>query len=210
MHIKKVVNMKIKIKKKQHKKIYTGSTVQQNHGETDDKGFLIWEIEDKDKFDVRHIASPNPRPFVTIKLDQDGKFDETLVIPKDARIRVIVDTNMAVQDIRKSIDIIKVKFNPESVTFLNKATERIDITNVLETNDVDNLRDIQTQEMLLTEYLKDFNPTKEILDKVFELNKKYNTLVEENEDVSRNIRWSLKNVRWDNLFNYGENNSINF
>jgi exonuclease SbcD len=189
---------------------YPGSTIQQNHGETDDKGFLIWEIEDKDKFDVRHIAIPNPRPFVTIKLDQDGKFDETLVLPKDARIRVIVDTNMAVQDIRKSIDIIKVKFNPESVTFLNKATERIDITNVLETNDVDNLRDIQTQEMLLTEYLKDFNPTKDILDKVFELNKKYNTLVEENEDVSRNIRWSLKNVRWDNLFNYGENNSINF
>jgi DNA repair exonuclease SbcCD nuclease subunit len=28
---------------------YCGSLVQQNHGETNDKGFLIWEIEDKDK-----------------------------------------------------------------------------------------------------------------------------------------------------------------
>jgi DNA repair exonuclease SbcCD ATPase subunit len=201
---------KIKIIKKQHNKIYTGSTIAQNHGETDDKGFLIWEITDKNTFDVRHIVIPNPRPFITIKLDQDGKFDETLVVPKDARIRVIVDTNIGVQDIRKSIDIIKVKFNPESVSFLNKATERIDISNTLETKDVDNLRDIQTQEMLLTEYLKDFNPTKDILDKVFELNKKYNTLVEENEEVSRNIRWSLKNIKWDNLFNYGQNNSIDF
>ena len=26
---------------------YCGSTVQQNFGETNDKGFLIWEIEDK-------------------------------------------------------------------------------------------------------------------------------------------------------------------
>ena len=29
---------------------YPGSTVQQNHGETNDKGYLIWEIQDKEKF----------------------------------------------------------------------------------------------------------------------------------------------------------------
>ena len=33
---------------------YAGSTVQQNHGETNDKGFLIWEIEDKETFRVSH------------------------------------------------------------------------------------------------------------------------------------------------------------
>jgi DNA repair exonuclease SbcCD nuclease subunit len=34
---------------------YPGSTIQQNHGETDDKGFLIWEIENKDKFDTESL-----------------------------------------------------------------------------------------------------------------------------------------------------------
>ena len=29
---------------------YPGSTVQQNHGETNDKGYLIWDIQDKDNF----------------------------------------------------------------------------------------------------------------------------------------------------------------
>ena len=32
----------------------------------------------------------------------------------------------------------------------------------------------------------------------------------EEEEVRRNINWSLKNLRWDNLFNYGEANEINF
>ena len=65
---------------------YPGSTIQQNHGETDDKGFLIWEIEDKNKFDVRHIVIPHPRPFITIKLDENGKFDESIYIKPDSQI----------------------------------------------------------------------------------------------------------------------------
>ena len=80
------------------------------NGETDDKGFLIWEIEDKNKFDVRHIVIPHPRPFITIKLDENGKFDENLNIKPDARIRVISEHNLSVADIRKSIDVVKVKF----------------------------------------------------------------------------------------------------
>jgi exonuclease SbcC len=201
---------KIKIRKKLHKKIYPGSTIQQNHGETDDKGFLIWEIEDKNKFDVRHIVIPHPRPFVTIKLNEAGKFDESLQIKPDARIRVVCEHNLSVSDIRKSIDVIKVKFIPESVTFLNKATERIDISDTIKKIDTEDLRNIQTQEKLLREYLKDFNPKEEVLQKVFEINKKYNTTAEENEEVSRNIRWSLKSIKWDNLFNYGTNNKVNF
>lgn len=189
---------------------YPGSTIQQNHGETDDKGFLIWEIEDKNVFNVRHVAIPNPRPFITIKLDEFGKFDETLVIKNGARIRVMSEHNLSVQDIRKATDIVKVKYNPESVSFLNKATDRIDISETIKKMNMDDLRDLATQEKLLSEYLKDYKPTEEVLNKVFELNKKYNTVVEENEEVSRNVRWSLKSLKWDHLFNYGKNNVINF
>ena len=37
---------------------YAGSTVQQNHGETNDKGFLIWNIKNKDDFTCKHIILP--------------------------------------------------------------------------------------------------------------------------------------------------------
>ena len=201
---------KIKIVRKKPVVIYPGSTCQQNHGETDDKGFLIWEIEDQDKFDVRHVVIPHPKPFVTIKLDESGKFDETANIKANARIRVMAESNIAANEIRKTLDIIKVKFQPESVTFLNKATDRIDISETISKMEDEDLRSIETQEKLLAEYLKDYNPTQEILQKVYELNKKYNSLAEENEEVSRNIRWSIKSLKWNNMFNYGSGNSIDF
>ena len=49
-----------------------------------------------------------------------------------------------------------------------------------------------------------------IMEKVLELNKKYNQTIEANEEVSRNVIWKIKNAEWDNLFNYGEKNTLNF
>jgi DNA repair exonuclease SbcCD ATPase subunit len=45
---------------------------------------------------------------------------------------------------------------------------------------------------------------------IYELNSKYNQQVEAKEDVSRNVNWELVSFEWSNLFNYGENNSIDF
>ena len=72
------------------------------------------------------------------------------------------------------------------------------------------LRDLKTQEELMAEYLNEFETTEEVLERVYELNKKYNKQIEENEEVHRNVNWSLQNLEWDNLFNYGESNSIDF
>ena len=50
----------------------------------------------------------------------------------------------------------------------------------------------------------------ETLERVYYLNETYNKVVEDEEEVRRNINWKLKSLKWDNLFNYGEGNSINF
>ena len=52
---------------------YAGSTIQQNHGETNDKGFLIWDIRDRDDWDVKHVIMKNPKPFITIELTAKGR-----------------------------------------------------------------------------------------------------------------------------------------
>ena len=72
------------------------------------------------------------------------------------------------------------------------------------------LRDIAVQEGLISEYLEDYHPEDEMLERVYLLNKKYNTIVEREEEISRNINWGLKKIEWDNLFNYGEGNCIDF
>ena len=57
---------------------YAGSTIQQNHGETNDKGFLVWDIQGRDKYTTQHVPLENPSPFITVDLTSDGK------IPKSA------------------------------------------------------------------------------------------------------------------------------
>ena len=37
-----------------------------------------------------------------------------------------------------------------------------------------------------------------------------NKIIEEKEEIARNVNWKLKSFEFDNLFNYGEDNVINF
>ena len=73
---------------------YPGSTIQQNHGETNDKGFLIWEIEDKDTFSVKHCMLENPRPFVTVELTKQGRIPRKAEVPEGARLRLVSNNSI--------------------------------------------------------------------------------------------------------------------
>ena len=190
---------------------YCGSTVQQNHGETNDKGFLIWEIKDKENFDVKHISVSNPKPFVTVTLTKKGRLPNKLKVPEKARLRVVTNSNVPLDAIRKAIDVAKAKFKPESITFLNRASgERGSVEELTKNFLKEDLRDIGIQEKFIKEYLRDYNPDEEVLEKVLEYNKKYNTIIEEGEDIIRNVNWKIKSLEWDNLFNYKEGNKIDF
>ena len=192
---------------------YAGSTVQQNFGETDDKGILIWHIKNKNKHKVVPVQFTNPRPFISwnIELDVNGNPDvSNFEPPEGARIRVIADSSLSIDQIKKATEVVKHKFNPESVTFLNRAANTSSIE--LQDGEAENLdlRDIRVQEELIEEYLEPFNLSQDELDNIYRLNKKYNDEVVEADDVSRNVNWKLESIRWDNLFNYGTGNEINF
>ena len=190
---------------------YPGSTIQQNHGESNDKGLLLWNIRDRDDFDVKHISFVNPKPFITVNLTPKGRIPSKTKVPEGARLRLVSNNNLSLDVLKKSVDVAKSKFKPESVTFLNRASgDRTDITDSINNIFQENLRDSAVQKRLINDYLKDYDPTEEIAEKVLELNKKYSSVVEEDEEVARNINWRLKSVEWDNLFNYGEGNKINF
>jgi len=190
---------------------YCGSLVQQNHGETNDKGFLIWEIEDKDNFNVRHIELENPKPFITIELTKKGRMPRGLEIPEGSRLRLVSNNNLPLNRMKRAVDVAKAKFKPSSITFLNRALgDRADLDDLTINIGEEDLRDIVVQENLIKEYLQDYEAPEDLLKKIYELNSKYNTIVEESEEISRNINWKLKSLEWDNLFNYGEGNYIDF
>ena len=189
---------------------YPGSTVQQNHGETNDKGFLIWEIEDKDTFRVSHHVLLNPKPFVTIELTPKGRMPRGIKVPPGARCRLVSNNNLPLDIMRKAVEVAKHRFKPESITFLNRAAGERGTVEIGTGFKVENLRDKGVQENLIREYLTDYEPSEEILQRVFDLNREYNSQIEETEEVARNINWSLNRFEWDNLFNYGEGNSVDF
>jgi len=190
---------------------YPGSTIQQNHGETNDKGFLIWDIKDKDEYTCTHHILPNPRPFITVRLTPKGRLPNKLQIQKNARLRLISENNLPLDVVRRAVDVAKVRFKPEVVTYLSRsAGERGSVEELVNNIVQENLRDIVVQEEFIEEYLSDFQPSGDTLKKVYEMNKKYNSLVEKEEDIARNINWKIRKLEWDNLFNYGESNVIDF
>ena len=188
---------------------YAGSTIQQGFGESEDKGILIWDIKDRDTFDVKRVVFKNPKPFVTIELQQ-GKVPELDVI-NGARLRLVSKESITLEDMKKAVDVAQHKFKPESITFLNKNISQ----NSLDSDTADHiahddLRDIVVQRRLIKEFLSDYGLSQGVMSKILELNDKYNLMAEEKEEVLRNVNWQIRSLQFDNLFNYGEYNAIDF
>jgi len=190
---------------------YAGSTVQQNHGESNDKGFSIWTINSKNDWDIEHFTLQSPRPFITVELTRTGKIPRRTKVPINARLRIVSDNNLSLDVMRKAIGVARHKFQPESISFLNRAAgKRGNVEDIADGLGAQNLRDPEVQQELISEYLKDYQVKSDVLTSIYELNSKYNQQVEAKEDIGRNVNWELISFEWSNLFNYGEKNSIDF
>jgi DNA repair exonuclease SbcCD ATPase subunit/DNA repair exonuclease SbcCD nuclease subunit len=189
---------------------YAGSTVQQNFGESINKGFLMWNIRDKYDWDCQHVTITNPRPFVTVDLTPQGKLP-TRIVPRGCRLRIRSSANISPMMLKAACDYAQSKWQPYSVSFINNGTMQSSSTSLIgKAVQNENLRDLTVQEKYIRAYCKDLNLKPEVMDKILILNKKYNQTVEETEEISRNVIWKIKEMQWDNLFNYGEKNKINF
>ena len=190
---------------------YCGSTIQQNHGETPDKGFLLWDIEDADNFNVEHIMLEDPSPHLDIRLTKSGRLPRNLEVPENAIVRVVSGAKTSSSNQRRVKDIVRKKYNPKKVTFINKDYFICDGAGLVVKNvDIGNLRNIGVQNKMITEFLQDYTLDKSAIEEILLLNRKYNDLCEDDKLILRNINWSLESLEWDNLFNYGTENKIDF
>jgi DNA repair exonuclease SbcCD ATPase subunit len=187
---------------------YAGSTIQQNFGESTCKGFLLWDIKDKENFTCKPFLYTSPKPFVSVSLTADGKIPE-LEIPQGARVRLMVENSLSVIALKKAVDVAKKTFKPESISVINKTTF-INNVEFEEGFKKENLRDLVVQEKLIREYLEDYKINKNLEKRIMELNKKYKQIVEETDETYRNTDFEILELKWDNLFNYGKGNRINF
>ncbi len=186
---------------------YAGSTVQQNFGESQFKGYLMWNIHSKDKHLVEKRLFQSPRPFVTIKLNKDGTLPNSKV-PKGSRLRLVCEHNLPISKLKRACDYAKVKWECFSVSFVNNYSGPNSSVNVGSGKAI-NMRDEKNQEKFLREFMENKEVDSSVRERVVELSREYLKKISA-DDISRNVVWDLKKMEWNYLFNYGKGNSIDF
>ena len=189
---------------------YSGSLIQQNHGETLDKhGVLIWDIEKKT---VGFKEIKNDYCFYThtiknseITNDDIEQISKTLN-KTHMRLRLYLD-NTPYSKLQQIIALFKNNFNVLEVNYQDCSQgQETDIQKEITMN----ITNIEYQNKLIEEYLIRYTDTNEKnIEYIKRLNELSNKQLEKN-DMWLNARWKLIKLEFSNLFSYGENNVINF
>ncbi|MBK23591.1 MAG: hypothetical protein CME70_06250 [Halobacteriovorax sp.] len=191
---------------------YCGSSIQQNYGETPGKGFLFWEIEDKDNFTSTFYEIPHDQPFVTIDWSEDvqSTLDFAETYPDGSRFRIRTNSPISQPEIKQLHSALKEFKDATEVVYKNEYDS--DVT-IIKSNGTsffkDDLRDSKTHCKLMREYYSDLDLTDDEWDKLEELT---TTTVNQlaHNDAARNIKWSIRRLEFDNIFSYGKGNVIDF
>lgn len=196
---------------------YCGSAIQQSYGESTEHGYLIWEINSVDDYEVSFHVLPNPHPFVTV--DWRGSVDETLEeiikYPNESRFRIKSNVRIPNQDASdikdRAIELkqaIEVLFK---VDYLNNESEKLRKTTENELKLLkSNLRDSDTLIELMHDYYHDIEIDDSEWSKITKIVQKYVSSLKIDSSVIRGVKWSPKKLDFEYTYGYGLNNSIDF
>lgn len=186
---------------------YPGSPIQQNFGEDIKKGFLFWEINNKNDYTSKFIELKNDNPFLTI--DWQGSVEETIEkysdIPSSARIRITSNEEISQFDIKEIHAYLKSNKRPLEITYKIDVESKTFTYNDVVKNNLDIKNEDDRKALLKTLY--DDLTEQEIEDVSCLYNNMLNTLVEKRESHSK---WEINSLKFNNTFSYGKDNYINF
>ena len=183
---------------------YAGSLIQQNHGEALEHGIMVWDLKSK-KCDFVQIQ--NDFGYYTFEID-DGKIvNPSNKIPIRPRLRLKVkDTDSGT--LKQIIAKIKSKYKVQEISI-----QKMNSLNSSESHNkinFGNVRDVEWQNNVITEYLSDeFGLDEILLDSVRHINRNVHSKLPTSL-ITRNIAWQPKRFEFSNMFSYGPNNVIDF
>lgn len=190
---------------------YPGSTIQQNYGEDPGKGFLFWEIEDKNNFTSTFYEVPHDRPFVTI--EWNGNLADTLAQSDSyadmSRFRIRTKKPISQSEIKHLYGSLKERKKASEIVFKHEYASTDDMAVLSEYATGKNLRDIKTHQALFEEICEGSNLEEDTKENVYELLTKYFNQTAR-IDTPRNIVWSIQDLSFENTFTYGKGNCIDF
>jgi len=192
---------------------YCGSTIQQNYGESGEKGFLLWDIVDNDNFTVEFFPVTHHNPFVTV--NWQGTVQNTVKLcmqnwPEGARYRIRTNTELDPKTKRKLATVLRREHKADEVVYKLELKHSNGIS--VETSQkikIEDLTNPETHKKLLREYAEEFED-----DSIFweDVDRLIDDIVPKVKYTSDNMgnQWSIRNMNFDNTFGYGKENSINF
>lgn len=190
---------------------YPGSCIQQNYGEQPDKGYLMWDIRSHDEFDVKFRKIEHDQPYVTLKWE--GSLKKTVKqlkgLPKHARFRIASDKIISQKDIRGLHNELKTGWDASEIVY-KIAPETNEVIESGEGGFDGNLRDPTVHVRLLKDYFGSDALTPEEWSRVHELVKGYIETTDKSDVFARDVKWSLKKMKFHDIFGYGKDNEIDF
>jgi DNA repair exonuclease SbcCD nuclease subunit len=190
---------------------YPGSTIQQNFGETPDKGFLLWDIESKDEYASRHVPVMHDRPYVTV--DWQGNVPNTIdaaeEYPDFSRFRIRTPVPINQGEIKQLYASLKEFKRASEIVMKHEASKAGLFVEALEKNPRQDFRDPSVVAKTITEYYDKAGISEKTKERLVELVHSLwkNAVKLEKRNAQK---WSLHSMEFDNVFGYGKDNTINF
>ena len=184
---------------------YPGSLIQQNHGEALIHGILVWDVEQRSaEFHEIH----NEYGYVTIETQGATIINAPARMPQRPRVRIKFNETSAA-DMKKLIAAIRKKYDVEDITI--QRTIGSAATSTSSSLAIGNVRDVEYQNTLLTDYIDSNFPqaTAEEVDAIRHINRTINSKLPAVESI-RHTTWHPISFEFDNMFSYGEGNVLNF
>ncbi len=204
------------IHKRQHldkeKRIwYSGSTIPQNFGETQQKGFLFWTIQDKDNFDVKFHPIEHVHPYVTFDWDSslENLVKEAAGLKSNSRIRIRANERLPYALARKISKKLRTDCNASSVVFkYDTKNKEMPVSKEISNIAKSGILDDRTIKKLLRTYNGDSSRNENFWQ---EVDAQVDIAITNRvKSMQNGNRWSIKRMEFDNTFGYGKDNIIDF
>jgi DNA repair exonuclease SbcCD ATPase subunit len=190
---------------------YVGSMVQQNHGEgMDGHGYSLWDLKTR-MYDFKELK--NDYGYFTVDIHKGVLTSDIKNLPKKVRLRVKCFETIA-SEVKTIIAMIKGISQVVEIAYLRMDQETDDKKDVIPLcKDIvlTDLTNTDYQNRLISEFLQKKSKVTDplVIDEILGINRKANALIKRDE-FARNLKWKPIRFEWDNMFTYGEGNSIDF
>lgn len=196
---------------------FSGSTVQQNHGEDPEKGFLLWDIRSRDDFDVTFHTVKGENPFQTI--EWKGTVEDTVehaksLVSSQARLRVKTPEKIPHVLWSRLTDTLQCDLNLEEIT-LQSDISNVNVTdestiNTFSTDTISRYNLVSTQLDLLRQFYGASDSNFTDADWTLVENILTNCLTDDIKlpDIAYGTKWELERLEFDNTFSFGTGNVL--